>query len=765
MSHHNIKLVLKLSILGLCLALGYIFIALPNVMTLKQNSMQVPLKVYTADGDLIAEFGDKRRTPVPLKLVPSQMINAIVATEDSRFYRHYGVDIKAILRAVVSLVTSGKKQQGGSTITMQVARNFYLTKQKTFSRKIKEILLAIKIEMFLTKPEILELYLNKIYFGKRAYGIAAAAKTYYGKPINKLHLSQMAMIAGLPQAPSVLNPIKNPQAAKKRRTHVLKRMLHLGFINDEEFNNANNDTIETSYHHPTVKLHAPYVAEAVRQQMLKRFGESAYTRGITVYTSIDSKLQQHANKILKQHVIAYDKRHGWRGYQHHDLTPYLSDEVPTEQSLLIADKYLAYSDIEKILGPHKYLDAKAALVVNVNSDEVEIYVAQQQLKINPNKQQWRDKKRRKLKLLDSFKIGDIVFVQPENGEWKLVQKPEVNAALIAQHPKSGAILALIGGFADDSNSFNRATSAQRQFGSTIKPFIYAAALENGLNAATIINDAPLVITGKHELWRPKNDNYTFLGPTRLRVGLAKSRNLVSIRVLQKIGIPTAIAYLKRFGFPEKSLPHDLTLALGSATTTPELINNAYCQLANGGYKVAPNLITKIYDKQQGLIYQHQISTTTERVLRPETVYLINSFLQDTIKYGTAKKAQILGRQDLAGKTGSTNDNIDAWFSGFHQDLAVTTWLGFDNPKSLQEFPRTTALPLWIDFMQLALQDLKEKLPIMPANLITKKVNPSTGKIDNSSTAIYEYFFKDTKFKINQNSNHETAEVNFEQQLF
>ncbi|MGE3919655.1 MAG: penicillin-binding protein 1A [Gammaproteobacteria bacterium] len=642
---------------------------LPDVDLLKDNQLQIPLQIYTLDNKLIGEFGPERRNPIPINEVPKQLIQAILATEDQRFFEHSGVDPIGLLRAAVAFAKTGEKAQGGSTITMQVARNYFLSSQKTMGRKIKEILLAIKIDSEFSKDKILELYLNKIYLGNRAYGVEAAAQVYYGKSLSQLTLPEFAMLAGLPKAPSSINPIANPIAAKARRNHVLYKMYERHYINKATYLAAIATPVTTKYHGLPIEIQANYVADMVMDAMHTHYGEKALTEGYKVYTTIDSRLQSYANSSLHNAILAYDQRHGY----------------------------------------HRPLGKSN----------------------NPNESAY------------------------------------VDGALVAVNPQNGAILALVGGYDYKKSNFNRVTQAERQSGSSFKPFIYAAALDKGYTLASIINDSPIVLYDPSlgGLWRPQNENHKFNGPVRLRVALTSSMNLASIRLLQNIGIRYAVNYLERFGFNSTSLPHSLSLVLGSADVTPLQMTYGFAVFANGGYRVTPFVIQKIVDNHNNLIYQAKpkvacvscqeldqamenegeatISTAQQapRVISPETAYLMTSALQDVIRSGTGRAALVLNRPDLAGKTGTSNSQVDAWFIGFNSDIVATAWVGFDSPKSIKEFGSQVSLPMWINFMSLALKDKPLHTLSQPSNISILRIDPKTGYLarENQSNAIYEYF--------------------------
>ena len=753
------------SLLFLLMVIGGVFcvylnLQLPDVSILKDMHLQVPLRVYSRDGKLMAVYGTKRRIPIAFKQIPKPMISALLAVEDARYYEHPGVDFIGILRAARAVILSGRKVQGASTITMQVARNFFLTRKKTYSRKIKEILLALKIDRELSKDKVLELYLNKVYFGNRAYGVQAAARVYYGKDLKELNLAQMAMLAGLPQAPSRNNPISNPQGALKRRNHVLSRMLEVGFIKQKQYVQAINQPITASYHGENIAFHAPYVTELVRQILWADYGAKAYESGFNVTTTIDSKLQGDAQRALEQGLIQYSLRHGY-------VKPSQNlGAVPVDKAPWI--KELSSLENQSSLQPAAVLSlqSQSALVLLANGQQVTIpwaglswaRPALSHGHVGPMPKT----------AADILNQGDVIWVnQQTNGQWCLRQQPKVQGAFIAMKPQTGSILALVGGYNYNASKFNRATQAERQPGSGFKPFIYSAAIAKGYTLASIINDAPVVMkdSGENALWRPNNDTMKFYGPTRLRVGLAKSRNLVSVRLLQDIGIPYTLNYLRRFGFNPNNLPHTLSLALGSATLTPLRLASSYAIIANGGYQVTPHFIASITDQSGKQVYAptygiacesclnaqsaQQAQTLPEhmapQVLTPQNAYIMTRAMQDVIQEGTGRAAKVLKRSDLAGKTGTTNNQVDAWFSGFNYHLLATVWVGFDNVngklEGLHEYGSKAALPIWIDFMKQALaHQPNDDMPV-PPGIVTVRIDPSTGLLANPSQrhAIFEVF--------------------------
>ncbi len=729
--------------------LYYIQFELPDINALNTVQLQVPLQVYSSDSKLIATFGEKRRIPIPYNDIPKQLIHAVLATEDQRYFQHSGVDIPGLGRAAVQLILTGKKLQGGSTITMQVARSFYLTRHKTFTRKIREILLAIKIEHHLSKEKILELYLNKVFLGNRAYGVGAAAQVYYGKSLNDLTIDEYAMLAGLPKAPSTLNPLADPEAAQKRRDHVLSRMRDQGYIDGETYNKAINAPLNASYHDLTTEVKAPYVAELVRSQLEQMYGDSIYTDGFKVYTTINSSMQSDANEAVRENLLAYDQRHGYRGPENNLGEPSLDN---------MAEWELALRKIPAING------LQPAAVVEIAKQSITVLRADGQLTIIPwSGLSWARKQinadylgptpRRADQIV---KPGDVVRINQTAQGVQLAQIPKAEAGLIALNPENGAVLALIGGFDYQNSKFNRITSAQRQPGSSFKPFIYSAALDSGYTLASVINDAPIVIENPNDnsLWRPQNDTHKFYGPTRLRTALIKSRNLVSIRLLGQVGVPHTITYLKRFGFSPQQLPPGLSLALGTAMVTPLQMAQAYAVFANAGFRVVPFAIDSIRNSQDELIYQakplsacgdncENSQAAAPRVISAENAYLITSALHDVIERGTASQAKTIGRRDLAGKTGTTQNQVDAWFVGYNPDLVAVSWMGFDQPQSLHEYGAKAALPIWMQFMSSTLKNIPEHVPPQPADIVSLRIDAATGKLtsDKNPNGVFEYFMK------------------------
>jgi penicillin-binding protein 1A len=798
MLRFGLKLLLSLIVLGVVsLAVASLIIIpnLPDIEALKDVRMQVPLRIYTHDGSLIAEFGEKRRTPIEIEHTPKQLIDAFIAAEDDRFYEHPGVDWQGILRAVYVLVTTGEKKEGGSTITMQVARNFFLSREKSYTRKLNEIFLALKIERELSKDEILELYLNKIYLGQRAYGVGSAAQVYYGKNVNKLTLAQMAMIAGLPKAPSASNPVSYPKKALQRRTYVLNRMLNLGYITQQEFDEANKEPITASLHSPDVEIEAPYIAEMVRQEMLRRYGEDAYSNGYNVYTTIRDRNQVAANQALREALLEYDRRHGYRGPEHHVDLAKLEDEEAWRQLL---ETYPAIGNLYPALVTDVREKSASVYMAGIGSVDIEWsgmewarpYVTENSRGPEPQSAG------------DILKPGDIVrIVENDKGEWILSQLPEVEGALVSMDPENGATLALVGGFDFYRSKFNRVTQAKRQPGSSFKPFVYSAALKAGYTAASIINDAPVVFDdpGIEDIWRPENYSGRTFGPTRMRVALYKSRNLVSIRLLHGMGIPFALKQIRKFGFNIDELPHNLSLALGSGAVSPWRHASAYCILANGGYRVEPYFIDRIEDVDHNVLFQadplvvcrdceknqetdesdtanpeQDAETWTPRILpappvladgngisapeqeqqeypqriaprviNAENIWIMNSMTRDVIKKGTGRGALVLKRDDLSGKTGTTNDQRDAWFAGYNPYIVTVTWVGFDNfqPLGNYETGARAALPMWIKYMRVALQGVPETILERPPGLVMARIDPDSGLLasPDNPAAMFEVF--------------------------
>lgn len=767
----------------------YLRPGLPPVHQLLDIKLQTPLRVYSKDNRLIAEFGEKRRAPITIEQIPTIQLQAFMAAEDARFYEHFGVDIKGLARAAIELVSTGEIQSGGSTITMQVAKNYFLSRDRTFIRKFNEILLALQIERELDKNRILELYLNKIYLGNRAYGIAAAAQVYYNKPVSELSLAQMAMLAGLPKAPSAFNPLANPDRAMIRRNWILGRMRDLGYITPDAHGLAVSAPITASYNSTETEVDADYVAEMARSEMVRRFGEDAYTDGYTVTLTVDGEKQQVATEALRNGLEAYDRRHGFRG-------PIGQIEEDTLATSELSDVILNYPRVESLL---------PAIVEEVDdeSGKVRVYARVVGPAIMPfETMTWaRRYKTENLtgpepeKPSDVVSPGDVVYVraqepvkasseadadesspqvddpeQPTAATVALAQIPRVEGALISLEAKTGAIQALAGGYSFGQSKYNRAIQARRQPGSTFKPFLYLSALESGMTPATIYNDAPIVFDDSEleTAWRPQNSSGQFYGPTRLREALYRSRNLVSIRLLRDLGIEKTLNYLAQLEIPTENMPDNLSLSLGSGQLTPMELARGMAVIANGGYDVEPYLIETISDFSGEIIYQapktilcdencnevaeQAIPVTDEsdaatpanasqgneeppqvrvmpRLADERAVFILHSMMQDVIRRGTGRRALALGREDIAGKTGTTNEQKDTWFAGFNHDIATTTWVGFDQPAPLgrREFGASTALPVWLDYMKVALEGAPSSLMPRPNGIVNIRINPETGQ--------------------------------------
>ncbi len=790
-----VKILAAMFAAGLLLFIGgilFIFLVLvpelPSIDNLEEAEYQVPLRIFDKNEFLLAEYGDHRRIPVKYEDIPKKIEQAFLAAEDDQFWEHAGVDPLALMAAAFELVTTGNKSRGGSTITMQVARNFFLSTEKTYSRKLNEILLALKIEKDLDKKTILELYLNKIYLGKRAYGIVAAAQVYYGKTLEELSLAQTAMIAGLPKAPSRYNPIINPNRALIRRDHIIRRMSQLGFINEEEYQAARAEPVTAELHNLKISADARYVTEMVRANVYETYGEDAYKVGLKVYTTIDDRLQRTANTALRDALLAYDRRHGYRGV-----------DGKIDLALVAQDPFE-----EGLVEPATIGNLTRAVVKTVEDDKIQVYLPDfRQVDIPFAKAiDWaRPFVNENVigpalkKPSDVLNAGDLIWVEQKESGWWLAEVPKVQGALVSINPSNGAIQALVGGFDYFHHKFNRAFQAKRQPGSNFKPFIYSAALEKGLTAASIINDAPVVFDDDslEATWRPENYSGKFYGPTRLREALVKSRNLVSIRILQSIGLRYATAYAQRFGFEKKDMPYDLSLALGSGAFSPLEIVRSYAVFANGGYLVKPYYIDRIESNDGEVLFQQQPLTVCEdceviaaedsvedkkvefqteqqpsenqeqeveeasrvieyapRVITAQNAFIMRNILREVVRRGTAVRAKVLGRTDIAGKTGTTNDQKDAWFSGFNDHVVTTAWVGFDDQKPLgvRETGGRAALPMWVDYMREALKGLPVNLEEQPEGIVTVRVDSDTGEraTENSRRTYFEIFKEGTEPK-------------------
>ncbi|HUJ86522.1 MAG TPA: penicillin-binding protein 1A [Burkholderiales bacterium] len=727
-------LAVALAVAALVIALAYP--NLPSLHSLTDYQPKVPLRIYTEDGALIGEFGEERRSVISISEVPKVLKEAIISAEDERFYQHAGIDYVGVLRAAYSNLIAGGKRQGASTITMQVARNFFLSSEKTFTRKLYEALLAFKIEHSLSKDQILELYVNQIYLGQRAYGFAAAAQTYFGKSLDQLSLAEAAMLAGLPKAPSSYNPIASPQRAKKRQQYVLRRMRELGYIDDAQYAQAIAAQVRTHREVNEYSVHAEYVAEMVRQAVHEQYPEDAYSKGFRVYTTIRKADQEAAYSALRQGLENYDRRHGYRG---------------PEGFVSLADAPRD-EDYDEALSDHADSDELlAAVVLSASPRKVEvalrngdtIQITGEGLKFAASSLRSSAPPRMRIQR------GAIVRVeQTGRNRWEIVQLPEIEGAFIAVDPQDGAVRALVGGFDFARNKYNHVTQAWRQPGSSFKPFIYSAALEKGFTPATVIADEPIVIdpevTGGQP-WEPNNYDGKFEGPMRMRTALAKSKNMVSIRILQAIGTKYAQDYITRFGFDADKHPPYLTMALGAGSVTPWQMARAYSVFANGGYLLQPYFIEKIVDDRGnplGVAHPQHAGDDGLRVIDARNAFLIDSMLQDVTRYGTAARAARLGRDDIAGKTGTTNEFVDAWFCGFQPTLVGITWAGFDQPKTLgrNQTGASVALPIWMDFMEKALKGVPEMELAPPPGVVLVETQPDPTIPDDKPTP--EYFYQE-----------------------
>lgn len=716
---------------------------LPSVSELKNIQMQVPMYVYTSDNKLVAEYGEKKRIPLTYEQFPPAMVNAILAAEDDRFFEHPGVDYQGILRAVVELIKTGNKSQGGSTITMQVARNFFLTPEKSYKRKINEIVLSLNIEKELSKEDIITLYMNKIFLGHRSYGFAAAAQTYFGKPIDELEIDEFALLAGLPKAPSNINPIANAEAAKNRRDYVLRRMYSLGYIDEQTYTEAKEKPVTSKRHLAQVEVNASHLAEMARQWAIEHYGDDVLEQGVNIYLTVDSKLEQHAQESVQRGLFNYDRRHGYRG-----PVAELTAEQQSEWPEFIADMSTPQGLVFALVTNWQTKTQTATLLLSDG----------QEIELNAKASVWA--KNYKAKGRQShLQAGDLILLEPkDNDTYLLAQQPKVQGALVSIDSKTGAVLALSGGYDEALNQFNRATQAKRQPGSSFKPFIYAAAIERGYTPATIINDAPISQFDPYneDVWRPENYTRKFNGPTRMRIALTHSLNLVSIRIMQDIGVANFIDFAKRVGIDTKDMEsiRNFSIALGTSSTNLLSHTGHYAIFANGGYRIQPYFIERVTNAKNDILYEAQPAEFCEiecsrndaqRVISPETWYLTTNMMQDVIQSGTGRGALSLKRKDLAGKTGTTNDIKDTWFVGFNPDVVTGVWLGFDQPKNMgkRESGGVTALPVWVDFMRVALQDKTDNGYPMPESIVSKRIDPHTGELlpEGSTGGISEFFDK------------------------
>ncbi len=724
------------------LTLALLYPNLPGLEALTDYKPRIPLRVFTADGQLIGEFGDERRALVKIEAVPDVMKKAILAAEDDRFYQHSGVDYVGVVRAALTNLFAGGRREGASTITMQVARNFFLTREKTITRKLSEMLLAFKIERNLSKDQILELYINQIFLGQRAYGFAAAGQTYYAKRLDQLSLSEVATLAGLPKAPSKCNPINNLKCANQRALYVLRRMHELKFIDDAAYESAVKQPSRLRQAIESYPVPADYIAEMVRQYMFDTHGEAAYESGFRVITTIRKDDQLAADESLHKGLLEYDGRHGYRGPESFADIDAASGKSEHHLEEILADKELSGGLIPGVVtqlsGNSVQAYLKGGATISLQAEGIKFAAAALKGDAAPN-----------LRL----RPGAIIRIaNVGEGKFAIAQLPAVEGALVAVNPIDGAIRALSGGFDFHSNKFNHVMQAMRQPGSSFKPFVYSAALEKNFTPASVINDAPLVIDPgdtSGEMWEPKNFDEKYSGPTRLRTALAKSKNTVSIRIMQSIGGQYAQDYVTtRFGFDPKLNPPFLTMALGAGNATPMTVASAYCVFANNGYKIRPYFIERVIDAKGNIVSQSKpviAGENAEQTLDPRNVFLMNSLLRDVVKVGTATKALSLGRQDLAGKTGTTNEHRDAWFAGFHPTLVAIAWIGFDNNSPLgdKETGAVAALPIWMSYMGKALRGVPDAKLTPPTGIVQLGINPETGKQDpDNPNKIFEYFYQE-----------------------
>jgi len=844
-------LLAALAITGVILALvvmsgAYYYLApsLPSAETLRDVELQTPLRIFSRDGRLMAQIGEKRRTPASYDEIPEIVVNAFLAAEDDRFFEHPGFDYQGITRAVINLVLTGSRSQGGSTITQQLARVYFLTRERSFVRKAKELILAVQIESEFSKQEILTLYLNKIFLGQRAYGVGAAAEVYFGKSLGELNIAEAATIAGMPKAPSALNPVRDIERATERRAYVLRRMLELRSITREQHDEALALPMESHLYGPKVEMHAPYVTEMVRAEMVQRYGLDAYTDGYKVVTTISAKLQSVANDALRAALLEYDRRHGYRGpVERQILDSLLTDaggNIDARDPLLATtgqDDAAVLDDTElaELLSHYpRRKDLHNAVVLATGDDDTALLYIQNtgHVTVTWDNMKWRPYINDDIignapkSIDDVVAIGDLIrMLHTADKGWQLAQLPQVQGAFVALDPHDGATIALVGGFDYSISKFNRAVQTKRQPGSSFKPFIYSAALENGFTTATLVNDAPVVFddTELETAWRPENYSRKFHGPTRLREALIKSLNLVSVRILRGTGLGPAIRHIEPFGLPASALPRDLSLALGSGGASPLEVAAGYAAFASGGFRTEPYLIDRILDSNNNVVFQAEpalacrhcelpadlngtsdpetidpdtidtpqipsvvndsvviepeivteippypdveamsehgltwrptpddtpvffaaTSQPPERIITAENAYLIYDMMRDVIQRGTGRRARALGRPDLAGKTGTSNDRRDAWFSGYNADLVATAWVGFDQDRPLGagEEGSRTALPIWKYFMQSALAETRDGTIPRPPGIITVRIVPETGLVAPAgySGAIFELF--------------------------
>lgn len=765
-----VALVGAIVLIGFANVCAYVYLkpALPDVDSLREVQLQVPLRVYTRDGRLIAAIGEQRRIPVRYDQLPPKLIQAFLATEDDRFFRHHGVDWQGILRAALANARAGGIRQGASTITMQVARDMFLTPRRDMKRKMSEIYISLLMESEFSKEEIFSLYVNKIFLGQRAYGVGAAAEVYFGKSLDQLSIAELATLAGIPTAPSAVNPVASAEAAKARRAHVLGRMLELHYITPAEYEAAKSSPMESRLHGPSIEVDAPYVAEMVRNELQAKYGDSIYTAGYRVFTTIDSRLEDAAIVALRTGLLEYDRRHGWRG---------ATAKVDLAKTTSTADLDAQLEEFPAVGG------LRPAIVQKVEAKSARIYVKELgSVNLPWEKMSWARRELPDEKVdrspsgaADIFSRGDVIYTVGNSADnLQFVQVPEAQSALVALDPRDGAVVALVGGFDFFQSKFNRVTQARRQPGSGFKPFVYSAAFDKGYTPASIVVDAPIVIdaAGMEQAWRPKDFENQFSGPIRLREALVHSRNLVSIRLMRDIGAEYTRSYVQRFGFDKSQLPDDLTLAVGTAELSPLQLAAGYATFANGGFRVTPYYIDRIEDASGKVLLRADpaiacadcghpsapsapigakdppggpagsqldqgihdgkslipAKNLAPQIIRPQVAYLLADMMADVIRRGTGIGARVLNRDDLAGKTGTTNDFHDAWFNGFNGNLVATVWTGFDQDRTLGDGEQgaRAALPTWVYFMHQALAGAPRRMVPVPDGIVTVRISPDTG---------------------------------------
>ena len=748
----------------------YIDSKLPDEERIKSIELQIPLKIYSSDKKLIGEFGEKRRTALKFEEIPEHYVNAVLAAEDDDFFSHSGVSYTGLIRSVYRLILSGRIQGGGSTITMQVAGNYLTSRDVSLFRKVKDIFLAYRLEETYTKEEIFEFYVNRIFFGNRAYGIAAASEVYYGMPLEQLNLAQWAMIAALPKAPSSINPLVNPARAQIRRNWILNRMLNLGYIHPEQFKLAKNAPLTANYFGLVSEVKAPYVAEEIRRYMIQEYGLRAYSEGLEVYTTINSKFQNSATNAVEKGLESYDRRHGFRKPENiANLFPVNFFDLSKEEQLLDIEDILISDSIDsneenELSLVFQSLEAYAQnqdrfLAVVINAEDFLRCLTKDGKILDvlwSDKLSWArpyiNENRRGTKprgFADILKEGDIIWLSKDSvtKSISLTQIPEAQSALISLDPHNGSILALVGGYDFFLSKFNRVEQASPLLGSNFKPFLYAAAFSEGFTPASLINDAPIIFEDNalEEKWKPRNASGKFYGPTRLREGLLESRNLVSVRLLREIGVEKVRKYAERFGFDKQRLPSDLSLSLGTASHNPMTNAAAYAVFANGGKRIKPYMIERIIGRSGEVLYEHK-KEEPKQVIDSRVAFLINDILKEAAARGTARKISELNRKDFAGKTGTTNNAESTWFTGYNEEIVSSVWMGFDQPKSLgdREFGSSTALPIWMNYKK----DIIDLIPITnslpPKGLSIVKIDKKSGKIanDQSKNPIFEYFLEE-----------------------